>query len=551
MHILQRKFFLHLFFLATCLFYTFVPAGTAPASDMAGEDSQAEIPVAGGRILMGSIGEPSNLTPYLSTDSASSEITDLLFVAPLRFDKDLNVVPWAASSYEVLDEGKRLRFQLRDDLKWEDGTPLTADDVEFTYKVMVDPKTPTAYAENFLTVHKFVKTGRLTFEVFYEKPYARALMTWMGAILPKHVLEGQDLMTTSFARRPVGAGPFRLKSWDAGSKLTLIASDTYFEGRPCLDEVVYRLIPDPSTMFLELRAGRLDMMSLSPQQYLRQTQGSWWEEHWRKYKYLSFGYTFLGFNLRHAFFQDVKTRRAISLAIDRQSLVTGVLLGQGVPTVGPYKPGTWAYNEKLLPVRQDLDTARRLLAEAGWQDTDNDGVLERDGKAFAFTILVNQGNDQRIKTAIIIQSQLRALGIRVQIRTVEWAAFIKEFVQTGRFDALILGWTITQDPDIFDVWHSSKARPGGLNFIGYRNAEVDALLLEARSTSDQARRKELYDRMQEILDAEQPYCFLYVPYALPVVQARFRGIEPAPSGIMYNFDRWWVPKDQQRYQLHP
>ncbi len=551
MNILQKNSFLHVLFPAACLFYALVLTGTAFAADTPGEGGQAEIPVPGGRILMGSIGEPSNLTPYLSTDSASSEITDLLFIAPLRFDRDLNVVPWAARSCEVLDEGKRLRFQLRDDLKWEDGTPLTADDVEFTYEIMVDPKTPTAYAENFLAVRKFVKTGRLTFEVFYDKPYARALMTWMGAILPKHVLEGQDLMTTSFARRPVGAGPFRLKSWDAGSKLTLVASDTYFEGRPCLDEVVYRLIPDLSTMFLELRAGRLDMMSLSPQQYLRQTQGKWWEEHWRKYRYLSFGYTFLGFNLRHAFFRDVKTRRAISLAIDRQSLVNGVLLGQGVPTVGPYKPGTWAYNEKLLPIQQDVDAARRLLAEAGWKDMDNDGILERDGKAFAFTILVNQGNDQRIKTAIIIQSQLKTLGIKVRIRTVEWAAFIREFVQTGRFDALILGWTITQDPDIFDVWHSSKAKPGGLNFIGYRNAEVDALLLEARSTSNQARRKALYDRMQEILDAEQPYCFLYVPYALPVVQARFRGIEPALSGIMYNFDRWWVPKDLQRHQLHP
>ncbi len=512
---------------------------------------RVEAPAFGGRILMGSIGEPSNLTPYLATDSASSEITGLLFVAPLKFDKDLNVVPWAAASYETLDNGRRLRFRLRDDLKWQDGTPLTADDVEFTYRVMVDPKTPTAYAEDFMSISRFEKTGPLSFEVFYDKPFARALMTWMGAILPKHILEGQDLMTTSFARHPVGAGPFRLKSWDAGSRLTLEASDTYFEGRPYLDEVVYRLIPDPSTMFLELKAGRLDMMGLSPQQYLRQTQGSRWEEQWRKYKYLSFSYTFLGFNLRHAFFRDVRTRRAISMAIDRESLVEIVLLGQGVPTVGPYKPGTWAYNDTLLPMRHDVATARRLLAEAGWQDADGDGVLERDGQPFVFTILVNQGNDQRIKTAVIIQNQLKAVGIDVRIRTVEWASFIKEFVHTGRFDALILAWTITQDPDIFDVWHSSKAKPGGLNFTGYQNAEVDELLVEARATPDRVRRKVLYDRVQEILDAEQPYCFLYVPYALPIVQERFHGVQPALSGIMHNFERWWVPAALQRHRIRP
>ncbi len=220
-----------------------------------------------------------------------------------------------------------------------------------------------------------------------------------------------------------------------------------------------------------------------------------------------------------------------------------------MPTVGPYKPGTWAYNDTLSPVRQDVDEARKLLAEAGWRDTDGDGLLDRDGQPFVFTILVNQGNTARINTAIIIQSQLKALGIGVHIRTVEWAAFIKEFVNKGRFDALILAWTITLDPDIYDVWHSSRAKPGGLNFTGYRNAEVDALLVEARSLTD--RRKELYDRVQEILDAEQPYCFLYVPYALPILQARFQGVKPALNGIMYNFDRWWVPKDLQRYRVQP
>ena len=544
----MKKSLLILLFIFLALFF----AAFRPAMPFAEETAAPPegAPVTGGRILMGTIGEPSNLIPYMASDSASSEITGLLYVAPLKYDKDLNVVPWAAASYEVLDGGRLLRFVLRDDIRWEDGAPLTADDVEFTYRLMIDPKTPTAYSGDFLAIESFRKTGRLSFEVRYAKPSARSLMTWMGAILPKHVLEGQDIMTSPAARKPIGAGPYRLAKWDAGSMLTLTASDTYFEGRPNLDEVVYRIIPDPSTMFLELKAGKLDMMSLSPQQYLRQTQGPQWEQDWRKYRYLSFSYTFLGFNLEHPFFKDVRVRRAISMAIERQSLIDGVLLGQGVPTVGPYKPGTWAYNDRLTPVQQDVDEARRLLAEAGWKKG-KDGLLERDGKPFLFTILVNQGNDSRIKAAIIIQSQLKALGITVHIRTVEWAAFIKEFVNKGRFDAIILAWTITLDPDIYDVWHSSRAKPGGLNFTGYRNAEVDKLLVEARSMADQDRRKELYDRVQEILDAEQPYCFLYVPYALPIVQARFQGIKPELNGIMYNFDRWWVPKDLQRYSVRP
>ena len=325
----MKKSLLILLFTCWALFFAaFRPVMPFAAETAAFPDGT---PVTGGRILMGTIGEPSNLIPYMASDSASGEITGLLYVAPLKYDKDLNVVPWAAASYEVLEGGRLLRFVLRDDIRWEDGVPLTADDVEFTYKLMIDPKTPTAYSGDFLAIESFKKTGRLSFEVRYAKPFARSLMTWMGAILPKHVLEGQDIMTTPVARKPIGAGPYRLAKWDAGSMLTLTASDTYFEGRPNLDEVVYRIIPDPSTMFLELKAGKLDMMSLSPQQYLRQTQGPQWERDWRKYRYLSFSYTFLGFNLEHPFFKDVRVRRAISMAIDRQSLIDGVLLGQGVP----------------------------------------------------------------------------------------------------------------------------------------------------------------------------------------------------------------------------
>ena len=524
------------------------PEQESAFSRVEGEASPTgDAPAAGDRIVFGSIGEASNLIPYLSTDSASHDVSGLLFVAPLRYNKDLLVEPFAAESYSVEEDGKLLRFTLRRGILWEDGVELTADDVEFTWKIVTDPATASPYAEDFLAVKEFRKTGRYTFEVRYERFFARSLASWMSAILPKHILEGQALRNTPFSRKPVGAGPYRLASWEAGSRVTLAASPTYFEGKPYINEVVFRIIPDISTMFLETRAGKLDVMNLTPQQYLRQTTGSVWEREFRKYRYLASMYVFLGFNMEHPFFKDVRVRRAISYAIDRQGIVQGVLMGQGVTAFGPYKPGSWVYHAGLNSVQQDAAKAKALLAEAGFADVDGDGILEKDGKPFVFTILTNQGNQQRILTATVIQSQLRAVGIDVNIRTVEWAAFIKEFVDKGRFDAMILGWTITQDPDIYEVWHSSKAKSGGLNATRYKNAEVDALLEQARATPDMAQRKALYDRLQEVLDAEQPYCFLFVPYALPVVQSRFRGIEPALAGIMYNFDKWWVPKSLQRY----
>ena len=522
-----------------------------PLSATADDEEGSMPPTDGDRILLGSIGEASNLIPYLTADSASHEVADLLYVAPLRFNKDLEPECWAAESFSMEDEGRLLRFRLRKGILWEDGTELTAADVEFTYKMVIDPATGSPYADDFLQIKEFRVLDRYSFEVRYEKFFARAVSSWMNPILPKHILEGQNIRTTIFARTPVGAGPYRLQRWEPGVRIVLEASPTYFLGRPHISEVVFRIIPDTATMFMETRAGRLDVMELSPQQYLRQTSGKKWAESFHKYRYLASVYNFLGFNLEHPFFKDKKVRQAISCAINRGDIVKGVLLGLGEPAFGPYKPGTWAYHPGLRPVSFNPDRARKLLAEAGFTDSDGDGILDKDGKPLAFTILTNQGNEPRILTATIIQSQLRAVGIDVRIRTVEWAAFIREFVNTGRFDAIILGWTITQDPDIFAVWHSSQAVPGGLNFIHYKNPELDKVMEEARSTPDRQRRTALYHQAQEILDEDQPYCFLYVPYALPVVQNRFMGIKPALAGIMYNFEDWWVPKSLQRYKVTP
>ncbi len=502
-------------------------------------------PVPGGRIILGSIGEPSNLIPPLASDAASHELAEYLYVALLRYNKDLEIEPWAAASYEVLDGGLRFLFHLRQNITWFDGHPLTAEDVAFTCNLMLDPKTPTAYAENFKAIQSFRVVDPYTFEVTYAKLFARALVTWMSLILPKHVLEGENLLHTPYSRNPVGAGAYRLKQWAPGRRIVLEANNEYFEGRPNIDTVVYRFIQDTTTMFMELKSGHLDMMALSPQQYLFQTRGKAWQQAFNKFKYLSSSYTYLGYNLRRPLFADRRVRQALAHALDKQEIVKGVLLGQGEATIGPYKPGTWVYNTAIKDYAYDPEKARHLLAEAGWKDHDGDGLLDKDGQPFQFTILTNQGNTLRIKAATIIQFRLEQIGIQVKIRTVEWATFIKEFVNKGQFDALLLGWSIVQDPDIYNVWHSSKAVPGGLNFVGYTNKELDELLDKGRSLLDRKARKPVYDRIQEILHHDQPYCFLYVPMSLPIVQSRFMGIEETPAGITSNFNQWWVPSSLQ------
>lgn len=503
-------------------------------------------PAYGDIMVEGSIGDASNLIPILSSDSTSHGVASMIYNGLVKYDKDLNIVGDLAESWNISKDGMTITFHLRKGVKWHDGYPFTAEDVLFTYLVTIDPKTPTAYSGDFLKVKKAQVIDPYTFRVTYDIPFAPALASWSASILPKHLLNGKDITRTKLSRNPIGTGPYMFKEWKTGQKIVLISNPDYFEGRPYIDGYIMRIIPDMATMFLELRAKGIDRMNLTPLQYTRQTENRFFRNNFNKYRYLSFSYTYLGYNLQNPFFKDKRVRQAISYAINKEEIIRGVILGLGKVATGPFKPGTWAYNSGVKRDSYDPQKARKLLAEVGWKDTDGDGILDKNGKPFVFEIITNQGNEIRAKCAEIIQRRLADIGMIVKIRIIEWAAFIKEFINKRRFDATILGWTIPLDPDLYDVWHSSKTGAEELNFISYKNGEVDQLLEKGRSTFDRKVRKRCYDRIQEILAEEQPYTFLYVPDALPIISSRFREIKPAPIGIGYNFIKWYVPKGEQR-----
>jgi len=506
-------------------------------------------PAYGDIIVSGGIGDASNLIPLLSSDKPSHDIAGMIYNGLVKYDKNINIIGDLAQSWDISANGLVITFHLRKGVKWHDGHPFTAADVLYTYQVTIDPKTPTAYAGDFLKVKKAEMLDDYTFRVSYDKPFAPALISWGAAMLPKHLLAGQNITKSPLSRHPIGTGPYRFKEWIAGQKIVLVSNPDYFEGRPYIDGYITRIIPDMATLFLELRAQGIDISGLSPLQYTRQTENKLFRSNFNKYRYLSFAYTYLGYNLKNPLFGDKRIRQAISYAINKEEIISGVLLGLGRPATGPFKPGTWAYNGKVKIYDYNPQKARELLKEAGWQDSDGDQILEKDGRHFAFEIVTNQGNETRQKCAEIIQRQLAEVGIEVKIRILEWAAFINDFINKRRFDAVIMGWTIPPDPDAYDVWHSSKTAPQELNFISYKNAEVDELVEKGRSTFDQKQRKKYYDRFQEILAEDQPYTFLYVPDNLIIVNKRFRGIEPAPIGLEYNFIKWYVPKDEQKFVM--
>ncbi len=504
-------------------------------------------PVAGDALVEGSIGDASRLLPLLVSDSASADIAGLVFNGLLKYNERLEVVGDLAESWSVSEDGLTLTFVLRPNLKWHDGEPVTPEDVLFTYQKLVDPEVHTPFASNYDSIEKVEVIDARTIRVHYREVFAPALESWMIGIIPKHLLEHEDLNTTPFLRKPVGQGPYRFIRWKTGELIELAANPDYYEHRPFLDRYLYRIIPDQTTLFLELLTQGVDLGGLTPLQYKRQTSSRFVQKAFQKFRYPSFGFTFLAYNLSDARFSDWRVRQAINLAIDKQAIVEGVLFGLGQVATGPYPKESWAYNPEIQPAAPDLSKAKELLRQAGWQDHDGDGILDKQGVAFGFTILTNQGNEPRRQTAELIQRQLQQLGISVKIRIVEWSVFIHEFVDKKHFDAILLGWNLSRDPDLYDIFHSSKTKEGEYNFIGYANPEVDRLLEQGRRTFDKDKRAEIYRRVHALLYQDQAYTFLYIPDSLPIVSSRIRNIVPTPIGIGYNLIDWYVPRSEQRY----
>jgi len=508
----------------------------------------AEEPSYGDATVVASSGDARTLVPILASDSASSDICGFVFNGLVKYNKNIELVGDLAESWDIEDEGKTIIFHLRKAVRWHDGRAFTSRDVEFTYKKLIDPNVRTPYSGEYERVKDFVLIDDYTIKVTYKEPFAPAVSSWGIPIMPEHILKNEDLNKTKFSRSPIGTGPYKFKLWKTGERIELVSNHDYFEGRPHIDRYIYRIIPDEATTFLELQTQGVDMSLLTPLQFTRQTDNKVFKTHYNKFRYQSFGFTYMGYNLSDPRFQDVRVRRAINYAVNKEEIIGAVFFGLAKIITGPFVPDSWAYNKDVLPAPYDTIEAKRLLNEAGWVDSDGNGWIEKDGRGFEFTVLVNQGNAERQRSAELIQKQLKAVGIRMKIRVIEWSSLISEFIEKRRFEAVLMGWFLSRDPDCYDIWHSSKTRPGEFNFVGYKNERVDKLLEEGRSTFDQSKRAAIYREIHKLIYEDQPYLFLYTADALPIVNSRFKGVESSPIGIGYNFIKWYVPKSEQRYK---
>jgi len=472
---------------------------------------------------------PSRLNPILSNDSASSEIADWLFNGLFKYDKDGNPTVDIAKSY-YFESPTKLIIKLRDDVFWHDNQKVTSKDVIFTYQQIINPKVFNSIKSNFQEVQSLNEIDDFTIEVIYKKPYFKALEIWMVGLLPYHILKDEkDLMTSSFNKNPIGTGSYKLKEFKLGQDIELIANDKYFEGKPKIDKILYKFLPDPNTSFLYLKQQKLDIGGLDPIQVNRQIDDNFKKDYTILQKQ-SFTFAYLGFNLKNEKFKDKRIREALSLAINRQELVDILFFGYGKVCNGPFLPGSFAYNEDVKPIMQDIKKAKELLKESGYDENN----------PFTFEVVTNTGNDIRINAAQILQHQLQRVGVVMKIRVMEWQAFLNTVVHPRNFEAVLLGWSLALMPDAYPLWHSSSSKLGGFNLVSYKNEKVDELIEKGMSTINRDELGSIYKEIFKIISDDLPYLFLYIPDGITAVNKKIKNIEPSFIGIMHNQKDWQI-----------
>jgi ABC-type transport system substrate-binding protein len=452
---------------------------------------------------------------YFSTFDPSTHVTpELILPREVHNEKAQEVLP--PTAHQPIIE-----FQLRKGVRFHDGHEVTSEDVKFTYEAIMDPKNLSPRIPDYEPVASVEVIDPLTVRITYKRLYSPAFSTWGMGILPAHLLNdevlakeaktlGQDpdqftMRQSRFSRQPIGCGPFVFQKWKSDQYIRLDRFDDYWEGPPNYKAYVMRVIPDPLTQEMEFYAGTIDDYNVQPHQVERLAA----DDRFQNFSGTAFGYTYIGYNLRRKPFNDVRVRRALGMAIDTQKIIDFLLYGQGEPITGPFVKQTDFYDRNIKPLPYDPEGAVALLEDAGWQ-RGNDGYLQKNGKRLAFTLITNNGNPLRKAVLAIAQDAWRKIGVQVETDLLEWSVFIQNRVNQLDFDALVLGWSMGIDPDLYQIWHSSQSGPYQLNFVGFTNPEADDLILKIRQEYDHERQVSLCHALHEIIAKEQPYTFLYV-----------------------------------------
>jgi ABC-type transport system substrate-binding protein len=421
-----------------------------------------------------------------------------------------------------------IHFTLRQGVRWHDGFPFTSADVLFTYQAIIDERAASPRSSDFELVSSVTTPSPYEVVVRYKKPFSPALLSWMQAMIPAHLLAGIEpaKWADTFNRHPVGTGPFKFDAWKTNEYVRLVRNPDYYLGSPWLDSVVYRVLPDPLTLRLAFETHQVDFWEADPWAVKS------FENDPRYELFSSAGdkYYYIGWNLQRPLFQDLRIRQAFAQAVNIQQMTKYILYGRGVQSTGPFTSKMWFFNPKVQPLPYDPVAARALLDAAGWKPGP-DGIRIKNGQRLSFTLMTNNGNEIRRDIASLVQDDLKQIGVEVKVEIYEWTVLLSRFVNKGDFDAIALGWGLGISYDHYQIWHSSQTHPEELNFIHYDNPKVDRLLTDIRQDYSRPEILRMAGELQQTIYEDQPYLFLFVPETTSVLwKGSYRLRHPGADG---------------------
>lgn len=469
------------------------------------------------RVILGTTQEPVQFNPLLYVNAGAENIPEAcLFDALWDVNEKGEFIPNLAARIPTVEngdisaDGKVWHIKLKRDVKWSDGQPFTAKDVEFTYQTIINPKVAVRSRSGFDLIKNFKVVDPHTVEIELDRPFVPFMWAWQNMhIVPHHLLSKEEnINTAGFNAQPIGTGPYLLKTRTAGSHMVYEANPNYHRGVPKIRQFIHKFVPDQLVAYGQARTGEVDYLGVSGVPFDRWAEAAKLPD--RTFFPLAQPWVqFVYFNCGKPQFKDPKVRKALYIALEMQKAIDDVFFGAYKRTLSYLHTTHWAYNHDLKDPGPNPQLAAKMLDEAGWR-VGADGVREKDGVKLKFSMSTTAGFPARQATQAIFQQNWKAIGVEMEIKNMPASVVWGEYTTKSQFDTLLVSWepTVGMDPDYTARAHSKMipAKTGsGSNYTQYENAEVDRLLEEGVKQSDRAERKKTYDRIQEILLEEVPF----------------------------------------------
>jgi len=526
----------------------FLAAGLV-AAQAAEPKAPAPAPVSTGVLSYGEYGRPTTLDPITNNDMIALRITELVFNGLVGIDNKQQIVPELAESWETSSDGQVYTFRLRKDVLWharpgEKPHPFTADDVVFTYRIMMHPKTITPLKVRYEFIREAKKLDSHTVRFTLKRPIMNALPKFTFKIIPEFGLSNSAYLSRddAFVQKPIGTGPYRYVETTANGEIVLEANPEYFKGVPKIARFVAKPFADQNIMNQALLYNNIDMSVLVNPRNVPEIQG---DKRLRLQPYNALSYSFFGYNVRNPLLADARVRKAFTLAINRKEMLSAFFNNQGTVISGPFAPGSWAYNLDVRPLPYSPADAETLLKQAGFRKG-GDGIMAKNGQKLALSLKVPIAQEsEAIKRVVLaFKNYLQRVGVQVNVEFLEWQAWKEAVFLTHDFDIMFASWVFDDSADISSLFHSAEIGAWRNNFGGYSNPEVDSLLVESKLTLDHEKRRTIYRKLHEMLAEENPYTFLWTLTNYAAYHKKVRGVQIHPYKFFSYADKWYLAGSQ-------